>query len=597
MQPRKEGKQKKAQDTELPLPIPKEDGTSEDIVKKANGHSEPAAQPEVRKGGPWDTTEHEPDGPDFRAAAELAIKQAKERMAEEARTSSAALAAARNEQDLIKKAKLIFKAGIAYPNTKPVKSGEQFVIQALPTDLNRKTAFDALFGNGDDRPHIDDFKGRIVDHKGVVIDKRYPIVELTMALNEMNLKGHSFREVRYSFEQWCLMVISNDLIKRLEKVIPEWDGQPRMRRKLIELFECNDNSLNEDISDYFWLSLYNRMTNPGCDAPVVLSLFGRQHAGKSFFQKLICQTVLGREKADSVKLNFDLTDAGKKDFLRMATGHTVIASGSELSGYRRGDMSKIKDFVTRTSDPFDYKYDPHIEQQRQWIIMNDANEYNGIQRDKSGNRRFYPMFLGEEPDKDGQPQWSMTFKVDFGEVDESGDHVEFKREVLQILAECRVWINKHGQRGYQEMVDAVSARVTAFNKYEMANQRGTPTDSVLDVHFVPIIEELLKCTDKEKYGIKRTIFYDGTTYPKGVMISAAMFGEIYKERAETKGVNYGHIDEYAALYGGEVVKKGGNVKMYVFAKFRSIEEMAAVIERDGCLQRVEVGQKEGSSGF
>jgi predicted P-loop ATPase len=428
------------------------------------------------------------DSANYQKAAEEAIKRAKLRMVEGAATKDEALLAARLEDDLIKRGKAIFELGIEYPNTKQVKSGEQFVLKAEMTDFNRWTAMEALYGDGPTRPHMDTFRGRIVDHRGVIIDDHYSPMEITKALDAMNLKGHSAANVKTALRDFSLSIRFNDLLNRFERVIPAWDGVARMEKSLINMFELNDGELNKEFSVYFWLSLYNRITNPGCLAPMVLCLIGGQFTGKSHFANIICQAILGKPESHAIKLDLakDWTP-----FLRQITGNSVIANVGEMTGYASPDMNRIKEFITQETDPFDYKFEGHIDQQRQWIIVMNGNSYDGLQRDVTGNRRFYPMFVGEKHVgalETLQSKWTPEYCAGVAAA------------VWPIMAECREWMRVNGGfDGYLKMVTDIAKKVFEFNKNEMDNDRGTIRDDDLDTF---LIEALKLCEVVELNRVK-----------------------------------------------------------------------------------------------
>lgn len=412
-------------------------------------------------------------------------------------------------------------------------------MQALPTDTNRWEAFDVLFGDGDDRPHVDTFRGRLVDHRGEIIDERYPMIELVGALAAAGLKGQSADQTRKAFKEWALGVQSNDLIKRVDTTIPQWDGVPRMETALIELFETFDTDLNREFSRYFWLSIYARIFYPGCFAPIVLSLFGAQNSGKSFMAKLICQEVTGKKDADSVQLDLS---GDKMEFLREITGNSIVANVGEMTGFNRGDLNKIKDFITRTGDNMHYKYEGHFTQPRQWVTVMDGNKYDGLQRDETGNRRFYPMFVAQLPDKHGQPDWKEEYVVDF---------TGFREKVWALLAEARAWFDAHGLKEYEVFAGVVSRQVAAFSRNEMARDRGTIKDEALDVFLIPALR---KCPVTVLTRPKN----------KGVWIAAddisSKIALVSRNRCDVK---FNHLPPKMALLGAEKVQIN-NTQGYLF---------------------------------
>jgi hypothetical protein len=497
--------------------------------------------------------------PDFAAtsAASDAIKRAKLQALEGMASESEALIAARREPDLIERAKAIFRLGvIEYPNTKQVKSGEQFVLQALPTDYNRWTAMDALFGDGPTRPHMDTFRGRIVDHRGEIIDDHYSPMEITKALDAMNLKGHSAAHVKTALRDFSLSIRSNDLVERFEDVIPVWDGVPRMMMSLIDMFELNDGSLNREVSCYFWLSLYNRITRPGCLAPMVLCLIGGQFTGKSHFANIICQAILGKPEAHAVKLDLakDWTP-----FLRQITGNSVIANVGEMTGYASPDMNRIKEFITQETDPFDYKYEGHIDQMRQWIIVMNGNSYDGLQRDATGNRRFYPMFVGEKHVgalETLQSKWTPEYCASVAAA------------VWPIMAECREWMTVNGGfDGYLKMVTDVAKKVFEFNKNEMDLDRGTIRDDDLDTFLIPALR-ICKATELNR------------AKNKGVFIETKeIVNKVSLVSRDKVRVKMNHLPPKMKLLGGES-ELINNVKGYIFRDIMKYADFLIMLKGD-----------------
>lgn len=384
----------------------------------------------------------------------------------------------RKEPNIVERGKKLLQGNlVTFPDTKKTTEG----YLALNCDKNRLAAFDALFGDGEGRPHIDTFCGRLVDWKGEVVDDRYSMVKLLDALHAMGLRQQSLESIRKSFRDWGLQVKTNDLIIKFNARIPEWDGKSRLEEKMIDLFKCFDTPLNRAFGKYFWLSLYCRITEPGCMAPMALSLFGAQDAGKSYFSKLICRVLQGDPDASPVQLDMD---SNKIDFLRSITGASIIANIGEMTGFSRADLNDIKQFMTITSDGMHQKFEGHYQQKRQWISVLDGNKYEGLQRDETGNRRFYPVFVGQIPDVHGQPAWAEEFKVDFTGFDD---------DLLQIMAECREWlVANDGIDGYHGYVDSVSKDVKAFSRDEMSRGRGVVMDYTLDTYLIPCLLSLGK---------------------------------------------------------------------------------------------------------
>ena len=176
-------------------------------------------------------------------------------------------------------------------------------------------------------------------------------------------------------------------------------------------------------------------------------------------------------------------DGSKTDFLREITGSSICASVGEMSGFHRGDMNKIKDFVSRSVDKFSYKFEGHINQPRQWVTVMDSNRYEGLLRDETGNRRFMPIFCGQLPDVAGKQEWRKDFVCDFALV---------KEHLWEIFAECRAWFESIGgtQEAWSAYLRPVSKAVFDWSENEAANDRGTIADPDFDVWLVPMLKSL-----------------------------------------------------------------------------------------------------------
>lgn len=453
----------------------------------------------------------------------------------------------RKEEDIVLRARKLLQGNlIAFPDTR--KTAEGYV--ALNCDKNRITAFDALFGDGPQRPHIDTFCGRLVDWKGEIVDDRYSMVEMLNALHAMGLRQQSLESIRKSFRDWGLQVKRNDLIEKFTASIPEWDGTPRLEQKLIDLFECFDTPLNRSFGVYFWLSIYCRITKPGCMAPMVLSIFGGQDVGKSYFSKLICRVLLNDPEANPVQLDMG---ANKIDFLRSITGNAIVANIGEMTGFSRADLNDIKQFITATADDMHQKFEGHFQQQRQWIAILDGNTYAGLQRDDTGNRRFYPIFAGQLPDKYGQPDWRHDFKVDFS---------NFEKDLWQLMAECRLWLEQNGDiEGYNKYVDSVSKAVKEFSQQEMEQGRGAVVDYTLDTYLVPCLLDLKRLNAEILEGRKN----------RGVWITTAAIRTRIRYMAKGADIKENHLKTKMTAMGfsSEMIK---NVRGYLLPKVMAEKE-------------------------
>lgn len=395
------------------------------------------------------------------------------------------------EQDLVKRAqKLQSVGGIKYVHFKPApgdlgKMG--MTVAKAESELNRLAAFDALFDFGSGivpYPHRDTFRGRLVDHHGEVLtQKTSQQVDVIQAINAAGLENPTARGVGESMMIWAGQHKRDGLLFNFERNMKEWDGVERLENTLIELFKPKPSALTQLVGKYFWLSLYNRITNPGCPAPTSIALIGTQGAGKTQFSRILCETLMDDSNVAPIPLDWSMKDFNK--FLRAITGQSIIANVAEMGGLKKVDIERMKDFATRDKDELDFKFEDTLIKKRQWIIITDGNSYEGLQRDETGNRRFYPIFVGQKDDENGQPAWEENFEVDY---------TGFREKVWQIMAECRAWMAEHGQNGYIKLVVDVQRGVQNFSRSEMENDRGT----IKDMEFDAIMREILSTAPYER---------------------------------------------------------------------------------------------------
>ncbi|HEY2528179.1 MAG TPA: virulence-associated E family protein, partial [Xanthobacteraceae bacterium] len=132
-----------------------------------------------------------------------------------------------------------------------------------------------------------------------------------------------------------------------------------------------------------------RIYEPGCKADAVPIFEGKQ----------------GLLKSTAIKTMFypwftdELADLGSKDAAMQTRGIWGIEI-SELDAMTRGEVSKIKAFVSRTTDRFRPPYGKRvIESKRSCVFVGSTNSDDYL-KDASGARRFQPVDLGVTGDID-----------------------------------------------------------------------------------------------------------------------------------------------------------------------------------------------------
>jgi len=164
----------------------------------------------------------------------------------------------------------------------------------------------------------------------------------------------------------------------------KWDGKERLTHWLYTYLDANDNQLNEVVGKKFLISAVARGLEPGCKVDHVLVLEGIQGVGKS---ELV--VALGKEWTQE-----NLPDMHSKDGMAALAGAWIIEL-SELSAMNRSQIESVKSFISRRVDKFRPAYGRHtIEQPRRCVFIATTNESRYL-RDKTGNRRFWPVEVGK----------------------------------------------------------------------------------------------------------------------------------------------------------------------------------------------------------
>lgn len=381
------------------------------------------------------------------------------------------------EKDLIKRTRKLSRIGAF--NFPDMKGGEELAHPDRSSDNNRRHFFDVLFDRGSGRcptPYADQFSAKVVSHTGASItagdcDVEY---ELSLALAVAGMKNQAHSKVAATYYSFAKNIRRNGLIHSINKRLVPWDGVERTEDVMIKAFKLRDNETNRLILRYFWHSLYMRVTRPGCDASLSIALIGDQDVGKSYFSTIVCEEVMGC-KATAVQLDFSAIDRDPTRWLRRMTGHSIIANVGEMKGYRRSEIEAVKSFTTLTSDKFDRKWEGEKDVDRQWVIVADANKYEGFHRDETGNRRFFPFFINQiDPDPEDADQSSPRWEIGLGW---KGDIELIRKSVWPIICECHHNIEEFGEKYYFELKAKASRAASVFSQNEMKNGRGVIDDS------------------------------------------------------------------------------------------------------------------------
>lgn len=171
---------------------------------------------------------------------------------------------------------------------------------------------------------------------------------------------------------------------------PRWDGIQRLDTWLSVYLGADDNGYNALVGRKWMIQAVARALKPGCKADNVLVLEGKQGA-----QKSTALSVLG---GGGQFFNDQLPDnLGDKD-ASLAMNGTWIVEMADLHSLSKTRVTMLKAFITRQVDRFRPPYGKNlIDTPRRSVLAGTTNE-KGYLVDETGNRRFWPVACGEEPE-------------------------------------------------------------------------------------------------------------------------------------------------------------------------------------------------------
>jgi predicted P-loop ATPase len=163
-----------------------------------------------------------------------------------------------------------------------------------------------------------------------------------------------------------------------------WNGTARLANFAENYLGAEPTQYNRNVSRCLFISAVARIMRPGCKADHMPILEAPQGAGKSQAISILF----------SPYFSDDLSEIGTKDSAmqaRVAWGIEV----AELAAMTRGEVERIKAFISRPVDRFRPSYGRRvIEAPRQCVFIGSTNA-DAYLKDETGNRRFLPIRCGE----------------------------------------------------------------------------------------------------------------------------------------------------------------------------------------------------------
>lgn len=232
-----------------------------------------------------------------------------------------------------------------------------------------------------------------------------------------------------------------------------WDGVKRLDTLFIDYLGAEDNEYTRAVTRKTLVAAVARaLSDDGVKFDYMPIIIGEQGIGKSTMLSM-----LGKEWfSDS------LTTFEGKDAAEMLQG-TWINEIGELTALSFHDTNNIKQFLSKTHDIYRAAYGRQTDEYaRRCIFIGTSNHSDDILKDKTGNRRFWPIDTGI------QPTTKNVWKDLPGEVDQiwAEAYVRFMLgEPLYLTGEIEA-VAKVVQAGHEE-TDTLYGVIEAFLEKEI----------------------------------------------------------------------------------------------------------------------------------
>lgn len=182
----------------------------------------------------------------------------------------------------------------------------------------------------------------------------------------------------------------------------EWDQVPRLDTLLVKYLGAEDTPYTRAVTRKTFTAAVARVFEPGCKFDYVLTLSGPQGRGKS--------TLVAR--MSNGWYTDSLAGIGTKEAYEGLQGYWLVELG-ELAAMKKTEIETIKNFISKQVDSYRAAYGRRVEDHPRRCIFIGTTNSTAFLRDDTGNRRFWPVRLGEK-----DPAKTVWGDLDQGTIDQ-----------------------------------------------------------------------------------------------------------------------------------------------------------------------------------
>lgn len=243
----------------------------------------------------------------------------------------------------------------------------------------------------------------------------------------------------------------------------EWDGVPRLETLLVDYLGAEDTLYTRTVTRKFLTAAVARIYVPGIKFDYMIVTTGPQGIGKT----LLPNKLAGEWFSNS------LEGVQGKDAYDALQGCWIMEMG-EMTATKKADLEATKHFISKQEDIFRVAYGRHKSYfKRQCVFWGTSNDGEFL-RDKTGNRRFWPVDVGVNPHD--KKVWDLQ-----------------QDEVDQIWAEAKHCWNQ-GEKLY--LTDAENA--LAVEQQQLHTEVSGMEGEIADFLEIPITEDWYDRSKQER---------------------------------------------------------------------------------------------------